>query len=365
MTVHSRLHLAPSFFTEKEKFLFESGELRASVFRYDSDIAALRLSNSLGEIICLPFQGQQVWSVIFNERPLHMKSMFTDPRPTREYLQNYGAFLVHCGMTAMGVPSKDDTHPLHGELPHATYAKAYLELGEDERGAYMALGGLYQHTIAFSTNYTAEPLTKLYAGSSLLSMCMTVNNLKNTPQEYMYMAHVNFRPVDHGRFVYTAPATTEYIQVRPMAPHLKFPANYKDFIEDLGAHPEKHHVLIPGTPYDPEAVLYIKYLADEGGWAHSMQVHPDGGADYIKHRPDQLDHGVRWISRTPDQDCLGIVLPATAKADGYTIEKSRGNVKTLPPHGTFHCEVVAGAVDKADAAKIEAKVDGIINIDKR
>jgi len=61
-----------------------------------------------------------------------------------------------------------------------------------------------------------------------------------------------------------------------------------------------------------------------------------------------------------DQDCLGIVLPSTARADGYTIEKSRGNVKTMPAHGRFHCEYVAGAVSQAEVEQIETKVSGLL-----
>lgn len=360
MATLARIPLYPNQFIEKERPLLEYGELSASAFVYSSGIAGLRLKNSRGEVIALPFQGQQLWSVKFDGRDLTMKTMFTDPRPTREYLANYGAFLVHCGMTAMGGPSKEDTHPLHGELPHAPYGSAYLDLGQDERGAYLGLGGLYQHTIAFACNYTAEPYVKLYAGSTLLNITMTVTNLKNTEMEYMYMAHVNFRPVDNGRLVYSAPATPEYMRLRPAAAHLKFPPAYQELLDEIARDLTKHHIFTPGKLYDPEAVFYIRYLADSDGWAHSLQVLPDGSADYIAHRPDQLDKGVRWISRTPDQDCLGIVLPATAEADGYLKEKAKGNVKVLPAHSVFFCEVIAGAVSAAEAREIEQKIGRIL-----
>ena len=94
-------------------------ELKANLFLYPSGVHAIRLVNSRGEIIILPFQGQQIWSAIFDERELSMRSMFSIPKPTRSYLENYGGFLLHCGATAMGVPGDNDTHPLHGELPNA------------------------------------------------------------------------------------------------------------------------------------------------------------------------------------------------------------------------------------------------------
>ncbi len=59
----------------------------------------------------LPFQGMQIWSAEMDGQNLTMKSMFAEPHPTRTYLENYGGFLLHCGATAMGVPSKGDTHP--------------------------------------------------------------------------------------------------------------------------------------------------------------------------------------------------------------------------------------------------------------
>ena len=94
-------------------------------------------------------------------------------------------------------------------------------------------------------------------------------------------------------------------------------------------------MLSPELSFDPEVVFYIDYETDGDGWAHSMQVHPDGAADYIRYRPDQLDHGVRWICRTPDQDALGLILPSTAEPEGYTAEKAKGNIKTLAAGGTM------------------------------
>ena len=137
--IETILHLTPAFFSERERVLVEHGPLTASTFRYDSGVCALRLKNDLGELVMLPFQGQQIWSAVFGGRDLTMKSMFTEPSPTRTYLENYGGFLLHCGVTAMGVPAGADTHPLHGELPNAPYQQASLSAGEDARGAYLAL----------------------------------------------------------------------------------------------------------------------------------------------------------------------------------------------------------------------------------
>lgn len=362
MAAQTTIHLSPTHWGEREHMLIESQELSATAFRFDSGVHGLRLSNALGHLVMLPFQGQQIWDAVFQDRTLTMKSMFDQPRLTGEYLKTYGGFLIHCGATAMGVPAGEDTHPLHGELPNAPYQKAYVVVGEDEGGAYIALGGRYQHTVAFSYNYIAEPLIKLYAGSALMDISLDVHNLKRTPMELMYLAHINFRPVDHGRLVYSARPSPDHVRVRRSIPsHVHPGPGYREFMDELGQHPEKHHVLAPELVFDPELVFSIDYLADVHGWAHTLQVHPDGRADYVAHRPDQLKVGVRWICRTPDQDALGMVLPATAEPEGYHAEKAKGNIEILPGGATFHADMKVGALSAAKAAQINQQIEHILS----
>ena len=358
---NTTFHLTPAMFAASERVLVTHGTLTASAFLFDTGVAGLRLRNDVGEVVLLPFQGQQVWSASFRGRNITMKSMFDAPRLTRTYLETYGAFAIHCGFTAMGVPAEGDTHPLHGELPNAPYRDAWIEAGSDAGGDYLALGGEYQHTVAFSTNYRAEPLVKLYANSSLFTVGMTITNLKATPMEYMYMAHVNYRPVDNGRLVYSAQCTPEHVRVRRSIPsHVKPAPGFAEFLDELAQNPGLANVLKPGLAFDPEVVFFIDYLADAAGSAHTMQVHPDGTADYIRHQPAQLDHGVRWICRTPDQDALGMVLPATAQSEGYSAEKAKGNVKVLGPGSIFHCEMECGVLTEAETRKMEQKIAGLV-----
>jgi hypothetical protein len=360
------INLSPAFFSEREKTLVSQGELTATTFLFESGVAGLRLQNSRGELVMLPYQGQQIWSAIMDGRNLTMKSMFDEPNPTRNYLETYGGFLIHCGVTAMGVPGAGDTHVLHGELPNAPYQKAHVVLGEDSKGRYIGLGGVYHHTVAFATNYLAKPLVKLYEGSTMFEVVLEVENLKNSPMELMYLAHINYRPVNNGRLVYSAPSTPEYIKVRTEIPtHIKFPDGYKEMVEDLAKYPEKHNVLSSSKKYDPEVVLFIHYLADENGWGHTMQVLPDGSADYVKHKPKQLDHGVRWMCRTADQDALGMIEAATAEPEGYTAEKAKGNIKIVKSKSTWRCEIEMGTVSAKEAAKVEKAVNAINKKAKR
>ncbi len=361
MSNQTIVHLSQPMFEGKERPLIEQGSLSASTFVFDTGVAALRLKNELGELVLLPFQGQQIWSAVFGGRNLTMKSMFTQPYANRPYLETYGGWHLHCGMASMGVPAAGDTHPLHGELPNAAYPYAWVVLGEDEHGSYIGLSGRYQHTVAFGHNYVAEPLVKLYAGSSLVYIGINVQNLKKTPMEIMYMAHVNFCPVDNGRFVQTAIPSVKTMRVRTAIPaHVNPSAEYLAFLDALQKDPTQANVLKPGMAFDPEQVFYIDYLADKEGWAHTMQVHPDGSADYISHRPAQLDKAVRWISLTADQQCLGIILPATAEPEGYSAEKKKGNLKILPGGATWSCDLWAGYLAAGQVKKMEKKIERVI-----
>ena len=370
---HTTLHLRPHFFDARERPLVEAGSLSASALRFDSGVCALRLQNARGHLLLLPFQGQQIWSAHLDGRELTMRTPFnqgdfTGPRNTQTYLHNYGGFLLHCGAAAMGVPGPEDDHPLHGELPNAPYQAAAVVLGEDGedgRGPYIGLTGRYQHTVAFGDNYLAQPLVKLYADSALFDISMTVTNLKQTPMELMYLAHLNFRPVDNGRIVYSAPLSPQTVRVRRSIPsHVKPTPEYVDYLETLASDPAQHHTLSPDKAFDPEVVFSIDYAADGDGWAHSMQVHPNGDsaeatADYVRHRVDSLAVGVRWICRTPDKDALGLVLPATAEPEGYTAEKVKGNVRTLKAGETFCAQMSAGVLSGTEVEEMETKMKNL------
>jgi hypothetical protein len=356
MSWETTIFLQKNQFNDLEKPIAELGALKASTFLYPSGVHGIRVQNEFGQMLVLPFQGQQIWSLEFFGRNLTMKTMFDMPY-NAPYLQTYGGFLIHCGATAMGVPGPNDSHPLHGELPNAAYQSANLLIGEDTKGRYMAITGSYQHTVAFASNYKAKPLVKLYENSSRIDVHFELENLKNSSMDYMYMAHVNFRPVDNGVLNYSAKVSSETVRVRSSIPsHVKPPPGYAEFLERLAQNPSLHHKLLPGLGFDPEVVFFINYLADTDGWAHSLQVHPNGVSDYIAHKPSQLGHGVRWISRTPDQDCLGIVLPATAEPEGFNAERSKGNIKTLEPHGIFAFDLEIGALLETQTKEIEATI---------
>jgi hypothetical protein len=355
-----RIDLHRSSFESRERRLLETGEFTVSAFRYDSGIEALRVCNARGEIIVLPFKGQQIWRAGFDGRDLTMRSMFDEPVDTQVYLETYGAFMIHCGLAGLGAPGPDDTHPLHGELPNAPFQKAWLVIDEGE--GTVAVGGSYQHTVAFSTNYLATAQVAMTAGSALLGVSLAVENLKQTPMEMMYLAHANFRPVDHGELHYTASYDAGSVRVRTSIPaHISPKPDYMAFIETLAWDPLPHHQMDPALTFDPEVVFSIDMMADGDGLAHAMQAHPDGTADYIGFRPDQAPVCTRWVCRTPDQDGLGIAFPATAEVEGYTAEKAKGHVIELVGGATWNIDISMGLLTATEAAGLKDRIDAVRN----
>ena len=344
-----RVNLDMAQFGAKETPFCTFGAFAVSTFRYDSGVAALRIRNARGEIIVLPFQGQQVWDAEFDGRRLTMRSMFDEPRATQVYLDTYGAFLIHCGITGLGAPGPTDPHPLHGELPNAPMQHAWLDL--DSEAGRLTVRGTYQHTTAFSTNYRATISTTLPAGSSLMDVTVAVENLKRTPMDLMYLAHANYRPVDNGELHYCADYDNRSVRVRRSIPaHVTPKPGYPEFLATLADDPTGHHVLAPGLAFDPEVVFEIDLKAGADGYAHALQQHPGGFSDYLRCRPDQAPVCMRWICRTPDMDGLGVAFPSTSGVEGHAIEKAKGRVVELGGGETWRIDMQMGHLTAAETA---------------
>ncbi|MEO0943811.1 MAG: DUF4432 family protein [Pseudomonadota bacterium] len=351
-----RFELYPSMFGDRERLLCAFGEIAVSTFLFDSGVAGLRVKNTRGEIVMLPFQGQQIWRASFDGRDLTMRSMFDAPRPTQEYLETYGGFLIHCGLAGLGAPGPGDTHPLHGELPNAPFQSAWLEVEPDR----VTVSGSYQHSVAFSTNYRAIIRTTLSASSSLLDVSVQVENLKRTSMDLMYLGHANFRPVDHGELHYTADYSPDTVRVRRSIPsHVTPKPGYAEFLEALAEDPTGHHVLRPNLAFDPEVVFEIDMKSDADGFAHAVQKHPDGTADYVRCRPDQARLCTRWICRTPDQDGLGLAFPATSGVEGYTVEKSKGRVETVAGGDSWRLDMQLGLLAVEETSDMIEKINRV------
>ena len=355
--MQGKINLHKDMFSEKEKVLFESEAFSVSVFRYPTGIEAVTMKNEKGYVTLLPFMGQMIWDMEFLGHNLVMKSIYDMPRICHEtYEETYGCFLMHCGLTAMGNPTAEDTHLPHGELPVAGYQEAYLLCGEDEKGKYIALGGVYTHKRPFALYYTFSPECRLYEGASVIEMTTRITNHKDLPLEYFYLCHINYRPIDGAKLLYTA-------RHENIVAHHEVPEGYPGG-EKTNAYLDKldkdisimDDIDSKTQAYAPEIVFTCNYDADENGEAHTMQILPDGYSCYVKHMPKELPFGVRWISRTEDEDALGMVLPATAEHKGYLYCKEHGYEKYLATGESTVFHITTGILTPDESETLKNKI---------
>ncbi|MDP9899291.1 DUF4432 family protein [Variovorax ginsengisoli] len=354
MTTRVPLHAA--LFGERERLVVKAPGFVCTAFCFDSGVPALRIGNTRGEVVMLPFRGQQIWSAKFDGRDLTMRSMFDQPARSADYLRTYGAFFLHCGLSGVAAPGPGDTHPLHGELPNARFDEAWIDV--DEAGGRLSVGGSYRHTLAFSTDYRATANMRMAPDSALLDVSLEVRNLKRTPMELFYMGHANFRPVDGGRLIYSAPYTPEAVRVRRSIPaHIVPQPGYAELLDALATDPLSHHLLRADVAYDPEVVFALAMAADAQGWAHALQVHPNGGADYAAHRPEQAPCAVRWLCRTADQDALGLCMAATCGVEGRSAERAAGRGVVLDSQEDWRIDLRLGLLTAQETERQEQHIE--------
>lgn len=353
-----RITLQKEFFKEKEYELLSNGSMKVTAFCYSTGVEALKVENKRGYFIILPFQGQQIWRACFDGHDLVMKTKFDEPVPTTDYLKTYGGFLLHCGVCAFGVPQADDNHPLHGETPNVPYRKAYIDCGEN----YIAVGGNFDYDVSFTKNYTFSPECRLYEDDTVLKVFVELENRRTEPMEYMYLCHINFRPINGAELIYTADYDKEHIKVFKRIGDNVPPEQAKAlraYMDAVQENPSLHHkVGAEGQLYDPEICFAIRYKGDEEGRAYTMQ-YTENGACYVSHPTDILPTGIRWIARTGDEDSMGMVLPATGEHLGYQNAKRRGEVKILPGNAKLRFMIEAGYLEKERADERKKTIESM------
>jgi hypothetical protein len=305
--------------------------------------------------------GQMIWRADFCGKELTMKSIYDQPANAKiTYGETYGCFLMHCGLTAMGNPTAEDTHLPHGELPIAKYDSVYIVSGSDEKGDYVGVSGIYSTKSAFETNYEFSPLVKLYDGATYFDVEVSFTNKKDVPLEYYYLCHINHLPVDGARLSYTADRSK--IKVNHEVPENYFNEQgakaTNDYLDRLDKDPSiMDNIGEEGQAYQPEIVFGItSYKGDENGNAYTMQIYPDNTATFVMHKPEELPYGVRWIARTADEDAIGMVLPATAEHFGRLYCQRNNQQRYLKKGETVTYHIKTGLLDKDQTAKMQAKI---------
>lgn len=316
--------LRPAYFERCARRLLASEHFQVETFVFPSGVPALGVRNTRGSIVVLPFRGQQIWRAAFDGRELTMKSQFDEPTASTGYLESYGAFFLHCGITAMGDPGPGDDHPLHGELPTAAFDTCEIELSEDSRSLSLLSG--YRHRVAFATDYLFHSRLTLQAASAVLSCGISVKNQRREPLDLMYLAHVNFLPVAGSR-ICSNRRRVSVIQRR-----------HDDFVR--------------------ESVLSLEFPPGSSG--KCLQCHPDGAADYVWHDASSLPHNVRWLCYTGHEHALGMSLPSTCLTTGRTAERQAGRIPQLAGGGVWRADFGFGRLSSEEVQHELSENPGLV-----
>ncbi len=352
--------LQRAFFSDKERTVLAYAGLEASLFRYDTGVEAIRLANARGQVVVLPYMGQIVWGASFDRVQLAMDSMFEAPRPAKTIIETYGCLAYHAGLLRNGVPSAEDSHALHGEMPCAPITKAGLACGTDAKGPWIAVTGEYDHAMGFGAHYRATPRVVLRPHDSAFDIVMEVENLSAVPMDLMYLCHVNFAFAEGARIIQPVAFTPENVVTRTAIPSHVVPTDdYRALLAELAADPARMEVLDEPHRYDPEQVFYVKNLRPgPDGLAHFMMQRREGDAFTIAYDPVAMPHTIRWIMSNSDQRVAAFAMPATCEPEGYLAEKRKGNVRSLAGRARASFATRLGYVDRDHAAELARSIEG-------
>jgi len=208
----TRINLWRALFGEKPRILLENSDFTVTSFRYDSGVEGLKIANSRGHLIILPWMGQMIWDAQFDGHGLTMCNMFRQPKPATEVIETYGCFAFHSGLLANGCPSAEDTHLLHGEMACAAMDEAWMEL----EGDMLRLTGRYEYVMGFGHHYLAQPTVVLHKSSTLFDIKMAVTNLASVDMPLQYMCHMNYAYIPNATFSQNIP--DEILRLRESVP---------------------------------------------------------------------------------------------------------------------------------------------------
>ena len=349
-----KINLTKQDFNSLKTQVVKHGNISVESFKYESGVEALKVDNGILSFIVLPYDGHQIWRLTYMGREISMQNKgVTIPLKTHWFGDCYTPFLMHCGFSAMGVPQSDDDHIQHGEITMIDYDGCYVDYGTDEKGNFVIIGGNLETSIE-DKRYAFNPEVKLYETESVFEVYINLKNLLDTPLEYMYLCHLNFRPFDGAKLIFSA----DYSKVKAYraSGNEKRDAYYDLLDKDPSLHNQVGNAY---ECYDPEICLNVKFKGDEDNYAHSLQYEEGVGACYIAHPLDYLPEGIRWISRTTATEAMGLVLPATAEHLGRARARRNGQIKVLAPNESISFKIVTGYLNNQDALKVIDKINRI------
>ncbi|EAC0473130.1 aldose 1-epimerase family protein [Salmonella enterica] len=335
----TRITLWRELFSEQPRILLENDDFTVTAFRYASGVEGLKIQNSRGHLVILPWMGQMIWDAQFDGHDLTMRNMFRQPKPAAEVVATYGCFAFHSGLLANGCPSPEDTHPLHGEMPCAAMDDAWLELEGDS----LRVTGRYEYVMGFGHHYQAQPAVVMRKASALFDIQMTVTNLASVAMPLQYMCHMNYAYVPNAMFRQNIPDTA--LKLRESVPaHVKPTAQWLAFNQRLLQGEASLATLNAPGFYDPEIVFFADELDKYTDTPEFSMIAPDGTTFVTRFASAELNYVTRWILYNGDQQVAAFALPATCRPEGFLAAQRNGTLLQLEPQQTRTFTVTTGIV---------------------
>ncbi len=333
----TRIMLWREGFTDCPKTLLENADFTVTAFRYASGVEGLKIKNSRGYLVILPWLGQMIWEAHFDGHDLTMRNMFRQPKPATEVVATYGCFAFHSGLLANGCPSPEDTHPLHGEMACAAMDEAWLEL----EGDTLRLGGCYEYVMGFGHHYQAQPAVVMRKARALFDIQMAVTNLASVAMPLQYMCHMNYAYIPGASFSQNVP--DEALALRESIPaHVKPTAQWQAFNQRLLQGEASLTCLSEPDYYDPEIVFFADRLDRYTDNPEFRMIAPDGTTFVTRFSSQAFNYVTRWILCNGDQQVAAFALPATCRPEGFLAAQRNGSLLQLAPQETRTFMVTTG-----------------------
>lgn len=318
------IELQRGYFSDSSKVIFQNAEMTASLFSYPSGVEAIELKNSRGRMVVLPFMGQMIWDLEFDDTDFKMKNMFSQPKKVTSVIDTYGCFAFHSGLIRNGCPGPEDDHDLHGEMPCAEMDRAWLEISDEG----INICGETEYVKGFGHHYLARPMVRMFNKESFIEISMNVKNLSGSEMPLQYMCHTNYKYVEKAVMKQNIPDNA--FKLRESVPgHVKPTEKWLEYNKKLLSGEERITTLTQPEMYDPEIVFFADRLNMFQEAAEFEMASPDGTIFFTKFSTAELNYATRWILHNSDQQVGAFVLPGTCRPEGFLAAEKAGTLVKL------------------------------------
>lgn len=332
------LRLNHHMFTDSSFELYKDNNFSITTFTYPSGIEGLKMKNSKGYLVVLPFYGLIIWDAIFDEISLKMKDMFSQPLPGPGIADTYGCFQFTSGLLANGTPGPQDDYQLHGEFPTTKMDESSLTFNEDT----ITIHSSFEYVKGFGNHYLAQPSVSLHKDSGLFDIQLKVTNLSNyQPMPLQYLCHMNYAYVANAEMSSNIP--DKAFQLRQTIPaHVHPTPEWLEYNDKLKASGRLINKLDDPNHYDPEIVFFSSDLSKYAAEAQ-FRVNVGHGKNFLtKFSTKQFPIATRWILYNPDQQVNAFAIPGTSTPEGFHAAKEAGTLIMLKPHESREFKVTTG-----------------------